>query len=363
MLLPTDDERALRAACRELLADRTTSERIRGLVESPDGHDADLWKQTAELGWTALAVPARLDGLGGGVVELAVLTEEFGRALQPSPLAGTSAAAWALARADTRAADELAAVIATGDAIVSWSVERPDEGGRVTAREESGRTLLDGRRRFVADAQVATHLLVDVQAEASRPLAVVETMTAGLRLRPHGTLDLTRRFQEAHFDRVAVRRAALLDPATVTNLFHVGVVLQCAESVGVAARLLEMTVAYVKQRTQFGRAIGSFQAIKHRIADMYMALEGARAATRHAAEAVQGARPDAALAVHVAKSWTAPAANAIAGESLQLHGGIGFTWEHDLHLFLRRAKANELLLGTPAWHDEQIVQLVEGRVA
>jgi alkylation response protein AidB-like acyl-CoA dehydrogenase len=139
------------------------------------------------------------------------------------------------------------------------------------------------------------------------------------------------------------------------------VVLQCAESVGVAARALAMTVEHVRLRHQFGRPVGSFQAIKHRVADMHIELEGARVATRDAAEAIDRERSDADLAVHAAKSWTGRATSMITSEAVQLHGGIGFTWEHDLHLLQRRAKVNELVHGSPGWHELQLVELLRLR--
>ncbi|HEX4224239.1 MAG TPA: acyl-CoA dehydrogenase family protein [Pseudonocardiaceae bacterium] len=321
MLLPTEDQDLLRAITREVLTEQAGSPRLRALLDTPTGHDADLWKQLAELGWPALALDAELP-------DLAVVIEECGRALMPSALTGTTATTWLLTRHEVALPG-----LADGTAIVAWSI---------------------GTHNHVPDAGVATHFLVDVPGS---DLAAIPANAPGLSIHEERTIDLTRRYHELRIEHLPT--AGLIPGAT--ELFQCGVVLQCAESIGVAARALDMTREHVGNRIQFGRAIGSFQAVKHRIADLYIALEGARVATRDAAEAVQRGRTDAAYAVHVAKSWTGRAASAITSEAIQLHGGIGFTWEHDLHLLQRRAKANELLLGTPAWHDEQLTGLIEAQ--
>jgi alkylation response protein AidB-like acyl-CoA dehydrogenase len=360
MLLPTDDQDLLRAACRELLADQASSRRLRAVLASPTGHDPDLWKHAVEMGWTALALPESLGGLDGGLPDLAVLVEECGRTLMPSAVTAVSGAAWALARhASPELAEDLLPSVARGSAVIVWSQREPGGTGAVSAGAPVAGLALHGIRRHVADAEVATHLLLDADSADGPLLAVVDADAAGLTRRTEHTLDLTRRYQEVTLDGVAVPAEAVLRGPAIAELTRAGVVLQCAESVGVAARALEMTVAHVVARTQFGRPIGSFQAVKHRVADMHIELEGARVATRDAAEAVEAGRPDATYAVHVAASWTGRAASAITSQAVQLHGGIGFTWEHDLHLLQRRAKANELLLGTPSWHDERITGLIE----
>jgi alkylation response protein AidB-like acyl-CoA dehydrogenase len=364
MLLPTADQVLLREACRDLLADHTTSESIRALVDSETGHDTGLWKQTADLGWTAVAVPDRFDGLDGGAADLAVIVEEFGRALQPSPIAATSAVAWLLVRHGTDAlAERLLPAVASGGAVLSWALEEPGGTGLITARHDGDALVLTGKRGYLPDAVAAGHVVVDVDYADGRGLVVLPTDSAGLIRRDQRTIDLTRRYQQIQLDGVRIDSSwALPAGPAAADLFRIGVVLQCAESVGIASRLLDMTLTYVGQRSQFGRLIGSFQALKHRIADLHIAVEGASVATRDAAEALDASRSDVDQAVHVAKSWTGPGASLVASEALQLHGGVGFTWEHDLHLFLRRAKANELLLGTPSWHDEQLTTLLERSV-
>jgi alkylation response protein AidB-like acyl-CoA dehydrogenase len=351
MLLPTEDQDMLRQAAREFLADRAGSERLRATLDTPSGHDAELWKQISGLGWTALALPEEHGGLDAALPDLAVVIEQCGRTLIPGPLTAVSAVGWLFVR-HASAGQRMAVLpgVADGEAIAVCSIGGPDNSGVVAA---SPGLRLTGVRRHVSDVAVASHVIVDVDTAEGPALAVLET-PPGLSWLEEHTIDVTRRYYTLRFDDVPVKTDMLLGQAAVTELLRAAVVLQCAESLGVAARAFEMTCSYVQQRSQFGRLIGSFQAIKHRIADMYIELEGARVATKDAAEAVQAGRPDAAYATHVAKSWTARAASAITSEAVQLHGGIGFTWEHDLHLLQRRAKANELVLGTPAWHDEQL---------
>ena len=356
MLLPTDDQDMLRQAARELLADRAGPERLRATLDTPDGHDAELWKQVSGLGWTALALPEEHGGLDAALADLAAVIEECGRTLMPGPLTAVSAVGWLLARhASAVQRTALLPGLAGGDGIAACSMGGPDNNGVVAA--DPG-LRLTGVRRHVPDVAVASYVVLDVDTADGRALAVVDTAVPGLSWLEESTIDVTRRYYTLRFEAVAVTAAMLLGQAAVAELLRAAVVLQCAESVGVAARAFEMTCGYVNQRSQFGRLIGSFQAIKHRIADMYIELEGARVATRDAADAVQAGRPDAAYAMHVAKSWTARAASAITSGAIQLHGGIGFTWEHDLHLLQRRAKANELVLGTPAWHDEQLAAAI-----
>jgi alkylation response protein AidB-like acyl-CoA dehydrogenase len=357
MLLPGGDQALLRDACRELLDEQATPDRLRAALSSPTGHDADLWKQATELGWTSLALPERLGGLDGGLPDLAVVVEQCGRALMPAAVTGVSGAAWVLAR---HAPDhDLLPALAAGGAVPVWSLHQPGETGALRARMAGGTVTLRGTRRHVADALLASHLLLDAEGPDGTVLAVVPTDAPGVTRRTEHTLDLTRRYQEVVLDGVVIPESALVPAGAVGQLARAGVVLQCAESLGVASRALEMTVEHVVRRTQFGRPIGSFQAVKHRIADMHIELEGAAVATRDAAEAAELDRPDAAYAVHVAKSWTGRAASAVTSQAIQLHGGIGFTWEHDLHLLQRRAKANELLLGTPTWHELRLTGLIE----
>jgi alkylation response protein AidB-like acyl-CoA dehydrogenase len=322
-----------------------------------------FWGQMADLGWLAMTVPEAFDGLQLGLTELAIVAEEFGYALTPGPFLPSALVTWLLSRhGSATLQSRLLPALASAEAIGTWALEYPGGNGEVTVAD--GR--MTGVRRFVPEALDCTHAVVDATSGPGSPrvLAVVDLAAHGVARTPQHTLDLVRGYATLEFDGVALASDAVCaPPGGVEDLLRGAVVLQCAESVGVARRLLEMTLDHSITRHQFDRPIGSFQAIKHRIADMHIALQGAVAATEESTWAVEHRRSDADVAVHVAKSWTARAAAEIASEALQLHGGIGFTWEHDLHLFMRRAKVNELLVGSPAWHEERLFAAVAAGTA
>ncbi|BBX66455.1 acyl-CoA dehydrogenase [Mycobacterium saskatchewanense] len=363
MQLQTPEQDELRSTSRKVLLRNATSERIREVSSTAAGHDAEFWNQIAEMGWLALTVPEDNDGLGLGLPELAILGEEFGYSLQPSPFLAHSLVTWMIAqRGSENLQVRLVPSLAGGDAVASWALPQPGDAETLVLRD--GR--LNGTRRLVPYANCADHLLVEASADGQPLLVVVDVAAAGtaLRVTDQHTIDLTRPYARVDFDAVPVEADAVISlTAAPSELWRAAVALQCAESVGVTRRLVQMTVSYVNTRHQFDRPIGSFQAIKHHIADMHIQLEGAAAATEESVWAIHRRRSDAAVAAHVAKSWTGRAASWVASEALQLHGGIGFTWEHDLHLYLRRAKVNELLLGAPAWHDERIFDTLVAGIA
>jgi alkylation response protein AidB-like acyl-CoA dehydrogenase len=362
--LPGEQEQALRDACREVLSKHSTSTHIRIVAGSDRGFDPEFWDLAVQLGWTALAVPELLGGLGGTVGELSAVAEELGRSGQPSPLVQTLAVAYVLGRyaADDAVAALLHSVV-DGAAVLTWAGVGPDSPAPVEVVDGPGGSVLRGTVEFVPDAQCATHLALPVHRGDDIELVVV-TLAAGAgspsaTIAVVPTLDLTRRYARVVLDGVQLPADAVRLPAAAAALlFDVGVVLQCAESTGLTRRLLEMTITYAAQREQFGRPIGSFQAIKHRIADLLIEAEGCRVATREAADALDAGTSPGGESVSIAKSWVGRAASFVASHALQIHGGIGFSWEHDLHLFLRRAKVNELLLGSPAWHDERLYRSV-----
>ncbi|MFJ6569343.1 acyl-CoA dehydrogenase family protein [Streptomyces sp. NPDC091292] len=360
MRLPTDDQLSLREVCRDLLTAHSTSERVRRIAGSGTGHDGDLWKLTADLGWTALALPEEYGGLGGSACDLAVVAEEFGRVVQPSLLVQTLAVGRVLAaHGRSEPIRRLLADIGTGDAVVTWAVGEPGGQDGVTVRERDGTLRLTGHRDYVPDAAAATHAVLRAEGESGSRLVVVPLRLDAVSVRPMHTMDITRRYGRIVLDGAEIPDGLALPAggSAADDLLCLGTVLQCAESNGIAARLLEMTVTYAGQRTQFGVPIGSFQALKHRIADMLIEVEAGRVATRAAAEAVD-AGDGVPMAVSVAKSVVGRGTGFVATYALQLHGGIGFSWEHDLHLYLRRAKVNELLLGGPAWHEDRLATLL-----
>ncbi len=281
------------------------------------------------------------------------MAEELGRAVAPGPFADTALAGLLLARLGAR--PELLAPLALGELKVSLACHGP-----VTGRYDGDDLVLSGRASAVQAAAAADWLLVMAAADdGGRRLALVPRLAVAVE--PRRTLDETRRWYDAVFDGIRVRPADVIaaGDAEVQWLTDAAAVLSAADSLGAGERLLEMTVGYVKVREQFGRPLGSFQSVKHKAADMLTTLKGARAATYYAAMALDAGVADATIAASAAKAFTGEGVAALAGEALQTHGGIGFTWEHDLHLYLRRAKVNQVLHGTAAQHYERLVTLLE----
>jgi alkylation response protein AidB-like acyl-CoA dehydrogenase len=366
----SEDQELLRTTTRRFLAEQQSLAQVRRSIEGPDVFDGDLWRQGAALGWTAMLIPPEFEG--GSVteqplVDLVVLGEELGRTLNSGPFIPCNVVAAAVARFGTEVqAKEHLPRLARGEATAAWCLSgdgSPEPGAiEVRAEPEGDGWRLDGVARYVHAAGNASLLLVvgkDPEGEVRNLL--VPRPTGGLSERTLSGLDVTRRFAEVRFHGVTVPAANLLPGGedAVDLCLSLATVLQSAESVGAAELLFEETVDYAKKRVQFGRTIGSFQAIKHRFADLLMELEAMRAAAHYAALALGDGLDDAAAAVATAGSYVDDTFAHICGEALQLHGGIGFTWEHDVHLFIRRAKVNQVLYGDGAWHRERLVRLTE----
>ncbi len=336
----------------------------------PNGFDRAVWREGASLGWTAALVP---ESYGGGsvtdqpLVDLVVLAEEMGRALYPGPFFATNLVARAIADAGTETQrTELLPALAQGESVATWCFTADGgcdlAGVRIRADRGSDGVRLDGVARFVPDAHVADLLLVTAAAGEELLQVLAPLPSERVSVRPLRGLDLTRGLCEVRFDGAVLPASAVLGTSgdgagQIERQLAAAAVLLSAETVGAADRLLELTVDHAKTRVQFGRPIGSFQAIKHKLASMLVWLEASRAAAHYAALAVDGAFPDAREAASIAKSYVADAASTLCGEALQTHGGIGFTWEHDVHLYLRRVKSNEVLYGDPAWHRERLCSL------
>jgi alkylation response protein AidB-like acyl-CoA dehydrogenase len=374
-----EEQGLLRETTRRFLVEHQSRADLRRVMESSDPFDAALWRQGAALGWTAMLIPAAYEG--GSVteqplVDLVVLAEELGRALNPGPLVPSNVVADAIARfgSEEQAARHLPG-LARGDITAAWCLSgdgSPEPGTvEVQARPNGNGWRLDGVSRYVHGAHHAGIVLVVATGPGGAAQTfLVERPSPGLSERSLMGLDLTRRFAEVRFDNVEIPEGAELvsrgidegveGSAVLARCLAVATVLQAAESVGAAEVLFEETVEYVKRRVQFGRAIGSFQAIKHRLAELHMEVEAMRVAAEYAALALGDGMDDAAEAVATAGAYVDDAFAHLCGEALQLHGGIGFTWEHDVHLFSRRAKVNQVLYGDGAWHREQLVRLSEG---
>jgi alkylation response protein AidB-like acyl-CoA dehydrogenase len=368
------DQRALRDTSRELLKARSPMGRVRELADDPIGFDRELWKESAQLGWSALLVPEKYGGgsaSGVGLVDLAIIAEELGRALHPSPFQPTNIVAGAVAEfgsPEQRA--RFLPGIAAGDLIASWALFEPK--GEWSARSiamaaspAGSGFVLNGSKTCVQDAASANFLVVAALTPTGLSQFLVDTDSPGIAIEPLESLDLTNRLYQVQFTDVAVRPGDVLGDLgagerSVTRMLHLALVLQCADSNGATDVAFGTTVQYSKDRVAFGRPIGSYQALKHRMASHRMRLEGCFAIAAYAAGCVGEQRRDAAVAAHVAKAYVGKWDTLILHDCIQLHGGIAMTWEYDLHLFVRRAMSNEMLYGPPRDHCRALVELAEG---
>jgi alkylation response protein AidB-like acyl-CoA dehydrogenase len=353
----TPEHEELRQAVRRFLAKHSTESEVRRLMDSENGFDQAVWTQLAEMGLTGLAIPEEHGGAGAGWVEVGIVLEEAGRALLCAPYLSTVVLATAalLACGDTEAANGYLPRIADGSLTATVAVTEdqgsPDEP-KLAAVLKAGAWQLSGDRSFVIDGGTAGLLLVAARTARGIGLFAVDADAPGIARTPLPTLDLTRKQARLTFDRTPARLlgsgergAAVL--ARVGDLAAVGL---AAEHVGGAARALELSVNHAKTRYQFGRPIGSFQAIKHMCADMLVDVECARSAAYHAMWAADNDPDELPIAASLAKAHCSDAFFRVAAQTIQVHGGIGFTWEHPAHLYLKRAKTGQLLFGDSMHH-------------
>jgi alkylation response protein AidB-like acyl-CoA dehydrogenase len=357
-LLPTDIENDLRTTVRELLADRCSSDAVTAMYDGDRSLVEPLWKALAvELGLAGLLVPEELGGAGASAIEAAAVLEELGRACAPVPfLTSSVVATTALLACDHDAAraalGELVAGERTAVLVVPLSTGPDDALPSVTATD--GR--LTGTVRSVGGALEADLLVVPAGTPDNIGLFLVERSAASVQ--PVVSLDMARQVADVTLDGAAGQLVSADAEAAVRAALFVGAGLLASEQVGVARWCLEETVAYLKVRRQFGRVVGGFQAIKHRLADLYAEVESASATARYAAAAL-AAGEDVAIATHVAAAYCSDIAVHAAEEAVQLHGGIGMTWEHPTHLYLKKAKADQIALGTAGSHRAALAPLVD----
>ncbi|WP_404191137.1 acyl-CoA dehydrogenase family protein [Streptomyces tauricus] len=351
-LLYSEEEEALRAAVRDLLADHCDPADVIARTESGAPQDREVWKALAEgMGLAGLLVPEALGGQGATHREAAVVLEELGRAVAPVPyLTSAVVATEALLACD---ADDLLAELASGRRIGALAVALniAPGGAHRTVRVEGG--ALHGELTGIADAAAADVLLVP--AEDGGLYAVdADAVTVAAQV----SLDLTRPVAKVVLDGADARRIGDAAPA-VRRALRAGAGLLASEQLGLAEWSLTETVRYLKERKQFNRPVGGFQALKHRLAQLWLETVHTRAAARNAADALAGGSADADVAVALAQAYAAPVAVHAAEEALQLHAGIGMTWEHPVHLYLKRAKADSIAYGTAGSHREALAGLVD----
>jgi alkylation response protein AidB-like acyl-CoA dehydrogenase len=327
---------------------------------SPPPHEA-VWQALADIGLFALLVPERFDGVGMSLVDLALAAEALGAGLAPPAVAATLAATDVIARHGSDAqCQHWLPKIAIGAVKVAVAMLEPGEGydpHDVQTSVSEGR--LNGAKLSVADAAEATLFLVVANDQGRPALVIVDAGSPGIAIRSHDDLDPTSGYCAVTFANVAVGPETILGQSeaerAVERLMDVSAMMSAGLLMGIAGRMLETAVDYVKVRVQFGRAIGAFQAIKHRCADMVVALEAGRSAAYYAFWAVAEGAPDRARAASMAKAYCGGVSRHICNETIQVHGGMGFTWELGLHRYLRRAKVLEHSYGDAAWHKERVL--------
>lgn len=367
-LITTAEQEALRDVMRTFMRKYSTEADVRSQMDSDLGYDAQAWETAAEqIGMQGLAIPEEFGGAGYGFDELAVVLEEAGRALFTGPVLPSVALAPAalLLSGDEQACKRYLPVIADGSTVATLAVSEDSAVWResditVSAARHGDGWALTGTKRYVLSGAEAGVVLVAARTDRGVSLFAVEKPVSGLSVKPLPVMDLTRRLASLTFDdcpAVLVGDDGEARP-TLMKVFDRAITALACEQVGAAAAVLESTVDYLKVRQQFGRPIGSFQAIKHRCADMLVELESARSAAAYATAAVTTGAEDASTAAAIAKVYCSQAFYHIAAESIQMHGGIGFTWEHPAHLYFKRAKGAEVMFGSPAAHRERIAQLV-----
>lgn len=362
-------QKLLKESAREFLARECKPERVRALVETETAHDDKLWQAIADQGWTGLLLPEEHGGLGLGLVEMAVVAEEMGRACLPGAFLSTLMAAALIERAGSAeqrakylepiAAGELKATVALLEESATWDTNAV----KLEAARAGGSFSLTGRKLFVPDAGVCDLIVCVARERDGLALLPVERGADGLSLKPMPAMDGTRKVYEATFEGVSVSEADALgaDGDTVGALggaLEVATAALCAEMVGGMQWVLDTTVEYAKTRQQFGRAIGSFQAVQHQCADMLLMTESARSAAYYAAWTLTESDPSASVAVSIAKAYCSDAYREVGNRGVQVHGGIGFTWEHDLQLYYKRGKSSETLFGDATFHRERIARMV-----
>ncbi|MFD9189380.1 acyl-CoA dehydrogenase family protein [Streptomyces phaeochromogenes] len=376
----SEEQEELRRTVRAFLADTSPETEMRRLIETPEGFDRALWgRMGTELGLQGLAVPEEYGGAGYGPVEVGVVMEELGRALLCAPfLASAVLATTTLLRCDDEdarkrllpglASGELVGTLAltegspsgpggTGGATTRWDAE----GIRLTARESAGSWLLTGHKMFVLDGATADVVLTVARTGEGIGVFWVDGDAAGLTREPLPTMDPTRRQARLDYQDVPATRLRTSGGDgwdLVSQVLDRAAVALAAEQVGVASRALDMAVEYAKVRHQFGRPIGSFQAVKHLLADVLLEVESARAAAHYALLAAENEDPELPAVASLAKAFCSDACLQATEQNIQVHGGIGFTWEHPAHLYLKRAKTSQLLFGDPTYHRELLAQRI-----
>jgi alkylation response protein AidB-like acyl-CoA dehydrogenase len=364
----TDEQEELRKTVRSFLENKSSEEAVREQMETENGFDPAVWSQMGEqMGLQGLSIPEEYGGSGYGFVELGIVLEEMGRALLCAPFFSTAvlAANTLLQSGDDAAKKQYLPGIASGETIATLAYVEPsgkwDESGITMQATKSGDGYtLSGAKSFVLDGHTAGLIIVAAKTDAGTSLFAVDGDASGLTKTNLSTMDQTRKQAKLDFDNTP---ATLIGEEgkgwdTLQTVLDLAAVALAAEQVGGAQKVLEMAVEYAKVRVQFGRPIGSFQAIKHKCADMLLEVESAKSAAYYGMWCASEMNDELPSTASLAKAYCSEAYFHAAAENIQIHGGIGFTWEHPAHLYFKRAKSSELLFGDPTYHREQLAQRI-----
>jgi len=351
----SESQEFLKDSARKFFAGECPSAEMRRLMETDTAYDAALWSKLTDQGYTGIIFPEEYGGVGLGQVELMLLMEEAGRALLPGPFCSTVVLAGSVLDAVCTPAlkskylapicrGEVRATVAILEASASWN---PRD---IQLNASNGK--LNGEKFFVPDAAVANFIIV----VARNGVFLVDSKASGLKISPMSGMDLTRKLYVVEFSNTPAKE--LGSASQLPRAFDIATAALAAELVGGMQRTLDITVEYAKTRKQFGKPIGSFQAVQHQCADMYLETESSRSAVYYAGWALEEKAPDAATAVSIAKMYASDAGRTVGNRGIQIHGGMGFTWENDVHLYYRRAKASETAFGDATFHRERIASAV-----
>jgi alkylation response protein AidB-like acyl-CoA dehydrogenase len=391
------DQKLFRATTREFLEKEMPLTRVRELGGSGIGFEPDWWRRGSELGWNAMVVDPAAGGdsiSGAGLVDACIVAEEMGRLVSPGPLLGTNLVAAALSEA-ANAGDhaEVIGALMAGEAVASWAVYEPRHGWSpltptAQATPEGAGYVLSGVKDRVDCGDQADHFLVTAAGPDGLAQFIVPATAPGVTVTAEQSLDVVRRYARVDFDGVRLPATSVVSPAdaaeagaseadaaeagaseagaaeadaaeaAVNRQVQIAVALQCAETAGAVQRVFEFTVQWAFDRYSFGRPLASYQALKHRFADMKLGLEACQATASAAAHATARRAEDADELASVAKSYVGPRATDIIQDCVQMHGGIGVTWEHDIHLYLRRATVNRTMFGTPGEHRRRLADIL-----
>jgi alkylation response protein AidB-like acyl-CoA dehydrogenase len=351
----SESQEFLKDSARKFFAGECPSAEVRRLMETDTAFDAALWSKLTEQGYTGIIFPEEYGGVGLGKVELILLMEEAGRALLPGPFFSTVVLAGSVLDAvgSTEQKKKYLAPICQGAARATVAVlEAPASWNLSSLQLSAAKGKLSGEKLFVPDAAIADFLIV----VARDGVFAVDAKAPGLKITPMSTMDFTRKLYAVQFNNTPAEKIG--ETSALPQAIDVATAALAAEMVGGMQRSLDITVEYAKTRKQFGKPIGMFQAVQHQCADMYLETESSRSAVYYAAWALEENAPDAAAAVSIAKMYASDASRTVGNRGIQIHGGMGFTWENDLHLYYRRAKASETAFGDATFHRERLAGLV-----